>query len=238
MKNSAKKEKNNKNATDLIKKALFFKKTEKETCFIPIVSSKNNSKDQFKFFFRDKIMPLNLPKRTKTYAKTKSAVFFQQKTLKAYILGSALVLSPASIALADETGSRFTMIESKNGIIRLDKKTGAMSNCKKSTTGWSCKPIKETTEASSHSPNEQNEELFSKLQKANEALEKENQILKQRIANLELGLNDEKSEKKLKLPTDEEVDEAITYMEKMIRKFGGAMKRLREKHPEVPGTEL
>ncbi len=174
----------------------------------------------------------------KTYSTNEKTALFRKKFVKYCFLSSFIILTPTSNAFADETASRFTMIESKNGIIRLDKKTGAMSNCKKSASGWSCRPIKETTESNSQTSDGENEKLFSELQKANEALEKENQILKQKIANLELGLNDNKTEKKLKLPTDEEVDEAITYMEKMIRKFGGAMKRLREKHPEVPGTEL
>jgi|GEM_PF-994112 len=187
-------------------------------------------------------MPLILPYHSKTQLPINST---QRFSLKRKILGLLIIfacLTPLNGALAEEIDSRYTMIESKNGIIRLDKKTGSMSNCKKSTSGWACRPIKETKDADKQTeqvvkPNN-NDELFSELQKANEALEKENQILKQKIANLELGIIEEPTKKKLKLPTDEEVDEAITYMEKMIRKFGGAMKRLREKHPDLPGTEL
>ena len=151
-------------------------------------------------------------------------------------LGSALFLiGQVKNTSADEAQSRYSMIESENGIIRLDKKTGSMSNCKKLAGGWTCIPIKELSETDTKI---ENTELFAELQKANEALEKENQRLKQKIADLEFGLNEKPTDKKFKLPSDEEVDEAITYMEKMIRKFGGAMKRLREKHPDAPETEL
>lgn len=179
-----------------------------------------------------------------TKSQTSSAIILAALICFGFTL---LQSSENSTAKAQETNGRYTMIESKNGIIRLDKQTGTMSNCKKSTTGWSCKVIKGTQknkriENGKLDKSGSNEELFSELQKANEALHKENLILKQKIANLELGLNtpdaDGTDKKKLKLPTDEEVDEAITYMEKMIRKFGGAMKRLREKHPDAPETEL
>ena len=151
-------------------------------------------------------------------------------------LTSALFLTClVKSSTAEETQSRYSMIESENGIIRLDKKTGSMSNCKKTSDDWTCTPIKE---ASKTNTKRANNERVDELQNANETLEKENQRLKQKIEDLEFGLNEKPADKKFKLPSDEEVDEAITYMEKMIRKFGGAMKRLREKHPESPETEL
>jgi hypothetical protein len=170
--------------------------------------------------------------------RNKSASKFYLKTNFTLLLAILTLSTPINGAFAEENSSRYTMIESKNGIIRLDKKTGAMSNCKKSTNGWSCRQIKETSGADKLANQDNNDQFFSELQKANEELEKENQILKQKIANLELGIKNDPTDKKLKLPTDEEVDEAITYMEKMIRKFGGAMKRLQEKNSRVPGTEL
>lgn len=183
-------------------------------------------------------MPFILPIHSKTQISINSATWLSLRP-KVFCLFILLTLvTPIKSVFAEETSSRYTMIESKNGIIRLDKKTGALSNCKKSADGWTCRAIKETNEVKNGTGQDDNKELVKELQKENEALKKENLNLKQQIANLELGLDGEPTKKKLKLPTDEEVDEAITYMEKMIRKFGGAMKRLREKHPDVPGTEL
>ena len=164
-------------------------------------------------------------------------------------LNSLTKLTPLPVALlllgtftpvkAEETSSRYEMMESKNGVIRLDKKTGSMSNCKKSSEGWTCSPVKELTTNGSETENAlENESLLSELQKENEALHKENKSLKQKVADLEFGLNGKQTDKKFNLPSDKEVDEAITYMEKMIRKFGGAMKRLREKQSDATEQEL
>lgn len=161
------------------------------------------------------------------------------------LITTALLIAPTmqSTALAEEN-SRYTMIETDDGIIRLDKQTGSMSNCKKSFESWACEPMREMSEdQKSTSSGEENEQIA--------ALRIENLKLKQRLADLEQlnnspddrGLDSLKpdgldKDKKFKLPSDEEVDEAITYMEKMIRKFGGAMKRLREERYKDPQTEL
>lgn len=155
--------------------------------------------------------------------------------LKLALCSAALLLSPAMhiTAMAEET-SRYTMIETDEGIIRLDKQTGAMSNCKKSFERWACEPMREMTEEQkSASPADENEQIA--------ALKLENLKLKQQLADLEQlkqSPDDLERDKKFNLPSDEEVDEAITYMEKMIRKFGGAMKRLREERYKEPETEL
>ncbi len=157
------------------------------------------------------------------------------KQLKPVLICAVLLLSPAMpmVAMAEET-SRYTMIETDDGIIRLDKQTGAMSNCKKSFESWACEPMREMTqEQKNSSPADENEQIA--------ALKLENLKLKQRLADLEQlkqSPDDLEHDKKFKLPSDEEVDEAITYMEKMIRKFGGAMKRLREERYKGPETEL
>ena len=127
---------------------------------------------------------------------------------------------------AHETG-RFTMLETKDGIIRLDKQTGTMSTCTNTASGWSCQPMN-NQDPSLHPDNE----TLSHLKK-------ENSDLKQRLEKLEQGQDykPSKSREKLKLPTDEEVDQAIEYIEKMIRKFKGSMDRLKESTP-TPDQEL
>ncbi len=137
-------------------------------------------------------------------------------------------LAPAAPAYAHDAG-RYTMLETKDGVVRLDKRSGALSTCVKDNDNWDCTPMSDGEDTSIQTPESQ-EELAE--------LRRENLLLKQRIANLEANktpLPDE--EQKLNLPSDEEVDEAIGYMERMIRKFRGAMKRLRENEQEPP-TEL
>lgn len=136
------------------------------------------------------------------------------------ILAGSLTFLPQS-ALAHEEG-RYTMLETKNGVIRLDRKTGAMTTCVPLPNGWKCEPLVKKGAGAGADQDRVTE------------LEDENFRLKQKLAERsDDDLNDPDSEpKKFKLPSDEEVDEAIEYMERMIRKFGGAMKRLRENNSE------
>jgi len=127
---------------------------------------------------------------------------------------------------AHET-ERYTMLETENGIVRLDKQTGAISTCKNTASNWSCQPMDEASNA--HNENE-----------TIAALRRENQNLRRRLDNLKTSETEklDSPNRKLTLPSDEDVDQAIQYMEKMIRKFGGAMKRLQENQDEEPHEEL
>lgn len=165
--------------------------------------------------------------------------------LPAILLSALLIAASLPTLHAEEEGrnlspredrGRYTMLETKDGIVRLDKRTGALSDCRNSGDGWKCTPLSED-ETAYKPKGEQSAEGPSDIGK----LKRENLRLKQRIADLEeqLARGDTAApEKSLKLPSDEEVDEAITYMEKMIRKFRGAMQRLREDESGPPGTEL
>ena len=142
------------------------------------------------------------------------------------LLSLSFTCTSSTYSKAHETG-RFTMLETKDGIIRLDKQTGTMSTCTNTASGWSCLPMSNQ----GLSPLPDSEPLSD--------LKKENLDLKQRLEKLEKGqeYKPSKSREKLKLPTDEEVDQAIEYIEKMIRKFKGSMDRLKESTP-TPDQEL
>lgn len=154
-----------------------------------------------------------------------------QTTLKHTPLLASLIglcLLSASPATAHDSG-RYTMLETKDGVVRLDKRSGALSTCNRDDSGWNCSPLSDDETATNPTP-ENTEDLAE--------LRRENLRLKQRIANLEANKTPlPEDNQKLNLPSDEEVDEAISYMERMIRKFRGAMKRLRENEQEPP-TEL
>lgn len=131
-----------------------------------------------------------------------------------------------SISYAHET-ERYTMLETEDGIVRLDKQTGAISTCKNTAANWSCQPMDETS-----NPRDENETIA--------ALKQENKNLRRRLENFKTAETEkhDSPNKKLTLPSDEDVDQAIQYMEKMIRKFGGAMKRLQKNQEDEPRQEL
>lgn len=143
----------------------------------------------------------------------------------AIILSLSLFSTPLS---AHETG-RYSMLETKNGIVRLDKQTGAMATCKTNPeeNGWDCTPLADNALTTTTD----NETI--------KQLRRENLKLKQQLANKfdKESFKPSESEKQFKFPNDEEIDQSIEYMEKMIRKFRDAMKRLKDEHG-TPDQEL
>ena len=139
------------------------------------------------------------------------------------VLGTLVILPVA--ANAHQEG-RFSMLETEDGVVRLDRESGEMTTCKTSPDGWKCTPMNNAESGASERA------TIAKLRI-------EIAKLKQQLADLRNPDDtplDEK-EKSFNLPSDEEVDQAIDYMEKLLRKFGGAMKRLREDH-ETNDQEL
>ena len=153
----------------------------------------------------------------------KATLPLQCITISSLFIGISLNAHPAA---AHETG-RYSMLETKNGIVRLDKKTGAMATCKASPKGWDCTSLSNSALATSPD----NETI--------EKLRKENLKLKQQLANQldNETLKPGETQQTFKFPKDEEIDQSIEYMEKMIRKFRDAMKRLQEQDG-TPDQEL
>lgn len=113
---------------------------------------------------------------------------------------------------------RYTMSPVDGGFVRLDKKTGAMSLCGKSNDTWTCEAMKDNSQ-----------ELREQL----DALRAENADLKDEIRRMEevFGLNGKRDGEgrpgpqanqppgEFNLPSEQDVDKAIDYLEGMIRKF-------------------
>lgn len=137
---------------------------------------------------------------------------------------AALLAGAVSVSNAETTqdGERYTMSPVDGGFVRLDKKSGAMSLCKKDGDAWACKPMSDDQ---------------SDLRAEVDKLKAENADLKNEIRRMEevFGLNGPKQDGKpgdglpgpqagkqlppLKMPSEKDVDGAIDYLEGMIRKF-------------------
>lgn len=122
---------------------------------------------------------------------------------------------------ADEKPGRYTMAPADGGFARLDTETGAMSLCTRKSGQWACEEMPDATRD---------------LRKENDRLSLENKELKADIRRMEemLGLGDDKkdSEKRaerpggrLQLPSEEDVDKALGYIERMFKKFRDKMKQ-------------
>lgn len=155
----------------------------------------------------------------------------------AVILAAAATVAGTCAAVAQERTGRFVMNPVDGGFARLDTETGAMSLCKPqskdptATGQWSCQPMGDVTADS-------------------RKLEAENKELRAEIKRMEdlLGLNgdkpksgDKQAEQRpgggFNLPSEQEVDRALSYMERMVKKFHDTMKRLESESRKGDGAK-
>ena len=145
-----------------------------------------------------------------------------------FALGALLVLiaGPGVSALAQESSGRYQMEKMGDRFVRLDTQTGEMSVCSKENGSFSCSEV-------SVSPPADSREV--------DRLREENDRLRDRLARADRGDQsgssddpaagndsfdgfpspDDPDSKKptFKLPSEKDVDQAIEYLEGMIRKF-------------------
>jgi hypothetical protein len=129
------------------------------------------------------------------------------------LTGSAVAETPT------DTNGRFTMSPADGGFLRLDKQTGAVAMCAHTGNTWACTSVEDRT--TSAPPAE-----LSRLQQ-------ENKDLKERVKALEEALETSTPPPppgppggKLQLPTDQEVDQALDYLERVYKKFRDRVKDL------------
>lgn len=125
-------------------------------------------------------------------------------------------ISPAAEppSTGDEKSGRYTMQAVDGGFVRLDTATGDVSLCAKTGGAFECKPVKDDRD----------------LQREIARLVDENKGLKAEVKRLDemLGLNGgpAKPSPKLELPSEEDVDKALSYVERMFKKFRDKLKEL------------
>ena len=151
------------------------------------------------------------------------------------ILGLCLALAPAAQAAKDgppEIPARFTMSPAEGGgFVRLDTLTGQMSLCNRRDNQWTCNDMAD-----------QGRGLAEEV----ERLRAENLKLKADIRRIEdMMLGDGRGADKPSpraegpagrygLPSEQDVDQAIGYMERMFRKFRDKMKEFETDKNSTP----
>jgi hypothetical protein len=128
---------------------------------------------------------------------------------------AALALAPAA-AIAQENNARFALEKSADGFVRMDRVTGEMSICQETSGQLVCKMAADDRTAF--------ENELDRMQENIDALSK-------RVAILE-------SAPRSLMPTDEEFDQTMTYMQRFFRGFMDIVKEwdrdLRGNEPEPP----
>ena len=130
-------------------------------------------------------------------------------------------LGAASVSGQERQG-RYTMSPIDGGFARLDTETGAMSTCMRRDAKWVCEPMGDDAEA-----------MRSEL----ERLRAENQRLSALAGVPPKSDEAEPPDRKLELPSEEDVDKAFDYVERIFRKFRERIERL-EKEDKGKGTPL
>ena len=138
-------------------------------------------------------------------------------------------LAVASLTLpfntqAREQSGRFTMTPADKGFVRLDTETGAVSFCSRQATGaFKCVLAPDDRQ---------------KLVREIDNLKAENEEMRQELARLRpLSREPGDEPRKFRLPSEQEVDKALTYLQRMMRKFKDKLKEL-EKDLPAPKREL
>ncbi len=147
------------------------------------------------------------------------------------VLAVTLALAATTVVAQEGRAGRYTMHKSDDGFVRLDTETGAVSLCQKTGGGWGCRAM---ADAGDTSPNSEVARL-----------KKENANLKAEIKRLDelLGLRGNRDKaarhsRNFSLPTEKEVDGALDYFERMLKKFQDRLKRLEKKSQESPERQL
>jgi hypothetical protein len=119
------------------------------------------------------------------------------------VLLAALTTAAAQTATPDGQNGRYSFNPVVDGVLRLDTRTGQVSECSRSGAGWACKLVPDERSAL--------EIEIARLQNENERLKKE--LLAQ--GPLTPGAPDPE----LKLPSDADVDKVISFLEKAWRRL-------------------
>ncbi len=120
-----------------------------------------------------------------------------------------LVMLIAAPVMAQQTASgRYTMTPSGEGMLRLDTQTGAVSHCMQDTGNWICKSIADDRNA---------------LENEIDRLSNQNRQLRAELAKRGLEappqLDPQAEAPKSWLPDDSQVEEFMSFFEKIMRRF-------------------
>lgn len=132
------------------------------------------------------------------------------------LVPAALLVAATTVVTAQETPGRFAMKDIEGGILRMDTKTGRISQCKKKDGEWACESIADDSAG---------------LEDRISELKRENNALRAMLADAEkalLAAEGKAREKAKELPNDEELDRVMAFIEKFMRRFFDFAKSMRE----------
>jgi hypothetical protein len=122
-----------------------------------------------------------------------------------------------------DSNGRYSLAPVDGGFLRLDRETGEVAMCAKSGTAWACEGVEDRARKSADT----------------KKLEAENKLLRDRLQSLETQGKSvapaPDAVPKAQLPTEEEVDKALDYVENIFKKFKNRIEKYQG--PTLPPGE-
>jgi hypothetical protein len=130
----------------------------------------------------------------------------------------AALAHPAAAAEFDSP--RYTMTPIEGGALRLDTLTGTVARCVEEGGSWSCRALPDDAQA---------------LQDEIDRLAEENTRLRSGVASNQADSLADGPVMSFKLPSDAEVDKAMSFVERVLKRFKSIVDDL---HEDEPATSL
>jgi hypothetical protein len=120
-------------------------------------------------------------------------------------------IASAQTPTPDNENGRYSFSSVADGVLRLDTRTGQVSQCSRSDAGWVCKAVPDERSAL--------ETEIARLQGENATLKKELLARGLLVPGVSSPSGAKPSEPELKLPSDAEVDKVISFLERVWRRL-------------------
>ena len=120
-------------------------------------------------------------------------------------------VASAQTATPDSENGRYSFSAVADGVLRLDTRTGQISQCSRSDAGWACKVVPDERSAL--------ETEIARLQGENATLKQELLARGIPVPGVSSPSGAKSGEPALKLPSDAEVDKVISFLERVWRRL-------------------
>src|SRR6478672_5348598 len=143
-------------------------------------------------------------------------VLWEKDIMPMIILVLSLLLANVAVASAqmatpDSENGRYSFSPLADGVLRLDTRTGQVSQCSRSDAGWACNAVPDERSAL--------ETEIARLQGENATVKKELLARGLPVPGVSAPSGAKAGEPEIKLPSDAEIDKVVSFVEKVWRRL-------------------